>query len=114
MQRFAERAARAVQAENPSRIRKTFAALERAEAELKRCARESRLVETWCFAELNDIKREAQGQSGNAEADALWAVEHGAELGRVIKISAQELAVAFTGARERLASKPQRNEKCPS
>lgn len=114
MHRLAERAARAVESGKPVRINKTFAALERAEAELKQSARKSRLVETWCFAELNDKKQSAQRTSGNAEADALWAVQHGAELGRLIKISAQELGAAFAHAAERLATKQQRNPKCPS
>jgi hypothetical protein len=114
MHRIAERAVRAVESGKPARIGKTFAALERAEAELKQHARKSRLVETWCFTELNDKKQSVQGASGNAEADALWAVQHGAEIGRLIHISAQELGKAFAHAAERLASKQQRNAKCPS
>jgi hypothetical protein len=114
MHRIAERAVRAVESGKPTRISKTFAALERAEAELKQHARKSRLVETWCFTELHDKKQTVQRASGNAEADALWAVQHGAELGRLIQISAQELGKAFAHAAERLASKQQRNAKCPS
>lgn len=114
MRRLAERALRAVDSGKPSRIRKTFAALERAEAELKQNARKSRLVETWCFTELNDKKHSVQRTIGNAEADALWAIQHGVDIGRLIQISAQELGAAFAQAAERLASKPQRNAKCPS